>query len=404
VNPTGPRCGDSIINGSDECDDGNTVNTDACNNLCQLVDGCGDGNIDAGEACDDNNITAGDGCSATCQPDISCGAGETPVIVTNAIAGGTSVISIPNAGLVRRVIATVDVTYPTNGHVDLFLRSPWGVLRDLSSDQAGANHTRTIFSDSAATLITAGTAPYSGAFRPEQAISGGTQPTGFGNQSSQGTWSFIVNKDTTGATGTINRWTLALCVDASAAAVCGNGTVEAAETCDDLNTTAADGCSATCQVELTCPAGSSPLIARGTNLPLVVPDSLPAGVTSNAVVSATGTVTKAIAVLGTITHQFQSDLDISLVSPMGTVIDLTSDNGSTNDDWVSVIFDDAAAGTAVAPLLTPLRGRFKPETVAGMAVVNTQPANGNWGLLVVDDTAQDLGIIVSWTVALCVAP
>ncbi len=42
-------------------------------------------------------------------------------------------------------------------------------------------------------------------------------------------------------------------------AVCGNGALEAGEACDDGNTAASDGCSATCQVEAgwSCPGGSS---------------------------------------------------------------------------------------------------------------------------------------------------
>src|SRR5262245_12760023 len=42
---------------------------------------------------------------------------------------------------------------------------------------------------------------------------------------------------------------LALFIPASSAAVCGNGSVEAGETCDDGNVTSGDGCSSTCQFE-----------------------------------------------------------------------------------------------------------------------------------------------------------
>lgn len=37
-----PYCGDSTINGNEQCDDGNTVNTDECRNTCQ-TNVCGDG-------------------------------------------------------------------------------------------------------------------------------------------------------------------------------------------------------------------------------------------------------------------------------------------------------------------------------------------------------------------------
>jgi cysteine-rich repeat protein len=410
VNPTAPFCGDGATNSaSEECDDGNTDNADACSNTCQITDGCGDGNIDAGEVCDDNNIASGDGCSSACVFDIGCGAGETPVIVTtpaatavpDTILGLFSNASVGTAGLVRRVIATVDVTTSANGNFDLFLRSPWGVQRELVTDVTGASFTRTVFADDAATLITAGTAPFTGRFRPEMTIS---DAAGFGNQTAAGNWELHIAKDTTGGTATLNSWTLAVCVDTSATSVCGNGVVEDTEGCDDLNTTAGDGCSATCAIELTCAAGSSPVVVRGGGtLPLVIPDNNTTGVTSAATVVGAGTVTDAVVVIGTLTHQYQTDMDISLISPMGTAVDLSSDNTSgLLADYVSTFFDDAAATAVSAVALSPLRGRFRPEAM--LSLVDGQAAAGDWQLKMVDDAGQDTGLLVSWSIGLCVAP
>ncbi|MBI5489950.1 MAG: hypothetical protein HY905_21620 [Deltaproteobacteria bacterium] len=67
-------CGDGTVDAGEDCDDGNTVNTDDCTNTCHDAT-CGDGFIWTGhEACDDGNTTAGDGCSATCALE-SCGNG-----------------------------------------------------------------------------------------------------------------------------------------------------------------------------------------------------------------------------------------------------------------------------------------------------------------------------------------
>ena len=58
----GPRCGDSMTNGPEQCDDGNTSNTDACLNSC-LLPTCGDGHVRAGvEQCDDGNTSTTDAC------------------------------------------------------------------------------------------------------------------------------------------------------------------------------------------------------------------------------------------------------------------------------------------------------------------------------------------------------
>jgi uncharacterized repeat protein (TIGR01451 family) len=76
-----PFCGDSVINGNEQCDNGaqNGVactpaygqSCNYCSGSCQTVTVhgpyCGDRNVDTSEQCDDGNVVNGDGCSATCQ-------------------------------------------------------------------------------------------------------------------------------------------------------------------------------------------------------------------------------------------------------------------------------------------------------------------------------------------------
>ena len=61
-------CGNGRVDASEQCDDGGTVNGDGCSATCQLEGqgACGNGTLDAGEECDDGNNADGDGCSATC--------------------------------------------------------------------------------------------------------------------------------------------------------------------------------------------------------------------------------------------------------------------------------------------------------------------------------------------------
>jgi cysteine-rich repeat protein/predicted outer membrane repeat protein len=59
-------CGDDSIGADEECDDGNTVDTDDCTNECKF-NVCGDGSVLEGfEECDDGNTADGDGCDSTC--------------------------------------------------------------------------------------------------------------------------------------------------------------------------------------------------------------------------------------------------------------------------------------------------------------------------------------------------
>jgi cysteine-rich repeat protein len=59
-------CGDGVVEGAEQCDDGNGVNTDGCLNSC-VVARCGDGVVQAVvEACDDGNQDDTDGCHNDC--------------------------------------------------------------------------------------------------------------------------------------------------------------------------------------------------------------------------------------------------------------------------------------------------------------------------------------------------
>lgn len=58
-------CGNGMLTGSEECDDGNLIDGDGCDSNCTLT-GCGNGIATSGEACDDGNPTNGDGCDSNC--------------------------------------------------------------------------------------------------------------------------------------------------------------------------------------------------------------------------------------------------------------------------------------------------------------------------------------------------
>jgi cysteine-rich repeat protein len=67
-------CGNEVIEGEEECDDGNLNENDSCKNDC-TYNICGDGVIHNGiEICDDGNLDDSDECPWTCQPS-SCGDG-----------------------------------------------------------------------------------------------------------------------------------------------------------------------------------------------------------------------------------------------------------------------------------------------------------------------------------------
>ncbi len=60
---TEPECGDGIHDELEQCDDGNIISEDGCNDVC-MIEYCGDGTHQPrlGEECDDGNMVLGDGC------------------------------------------------------------------------------------------------------------------------------------------------------------------------------------------------------------------------------------------------------------------------------------------------------------------------------------------------------
>ncbi|MEM7606978.1 MAG: DUF4215 domain-containing protein, partial [Myxococcota bacterium] len=83
------RCGDGVLQDTEECDDGNGDAGDGCGASCRIEPGhacntderptpcirtCGDGEISGDETCDDGNFDGGDGCSDRCEiePGFAC--------------------------------------------------------------------------------------------------------------------------------------------------------------------------------------------------------------------------------------------------------------------------------------------------------------------------------------------
>src|SRR5262249_17110120 len=105
------------------------------------------------------------------------------------------------------------------------------------------------------------------------------------------------------------------------------------------------------------------------------------------------------------THPFDYDLRLSLSSPDGTKVVLSSNNGASGQDYgtdctnMTVFSDDAATGidTAVAPF----SGTFKPEQPLGSFIgKNGAAVNGIWNLVIEDQVQGDTGALQCWSLEL----
>ena len=99
-----------------------------------------------------------------------------------------------------------------------------------------------------------------------------------------------------------------------------------------------------------------------------------------------------------ITHTWDEDLDISLISPAGTIIELSTDNGGQGDNYTNTVFDQQAT-TLITAGTPPFTGSFVPE--GNLSTLNGQLSGGNWTLRVGDDANFDGGSITGFTLEIC---
>lgn len=134
--------------------------------------------------------------------------------------------------------------------------------------------------------------------------------------------------------------------------------------------------------------------------PLAIPDNNPTGATSTIPVADNRTVVD-VNVRVNITHPYDGDIALSLITPTNQTISLSNRHGSDGNNYTNTVFDDEAA-TAIASGAPPFTGSFKPETP--LSAADGINAAGNWRLKVVDQANADLGTIDSWHLLLTYPP
>jgi len=317
----GQVCGNGLVEGAEQCDDANTSEDDQCNNDCTFA--CGDGRVNAAEVCD-TAIAAGmtgacptdcddgmactadslsglecdaqcihgditvfaddDGCcppGGTSLDDSDCGAmcdngvvesGET---CDTAIAAGSAgacpvmadcddvdfctVDALENGGTCDAACTNTAITTPADGDGCC----PPGATPSTDADcVAGCGDGTVVAPETCDTAIahgTAGACPIladcddGDACTRDRVANPGTCLAACRHPRI----TVLVDGDMCCPTGA-NATT-----DSDCTPICGNSVIEPPETCDDGNTTAGDGCSATCRSE-----GAAPTVFRMSDLDL----------------------------------------------------------------------------------------------------------------------------------------
>ncbi|MFH2007871.1 MAG: DUF4215 domain-containing protein [bacterium] len=251
------ECGDGNVDPDEECDDGNLTGGDGCSGTCHL-EGCGNGNVDAGEQCDDGNSVACDGCSASCQTE-ACGNGvvecgeECDDGNTSNGDGCDSACALEGATCSDAWTLSCGAqdrwstsNYGATDVVDSYGCSSWNetgpeYIYEFVAQQSGQVTVALSELDPGVDLDVFVMNSTGGVCSSANCIQYGSLSATFSAVSGQ---TYYVSVD--GFYGDEGNYTINMTCPGGS---CGDGVLNAGEACDDGNTTACDGCSATCQLE-----------------------------------------------------------------------------------------------------------------------------------------------------------
>jgi subtilisin-like proprotein convertase family protein len=108
-----------------------------------------------------------------------------------------------------------------------------------------------------------------------------------------------------------------------------------------------------------------------------------------------------------LTHTYDGDLNISLISPDGTSVDLSLRNGvgdnfgvAASPDASRTTFNDSAL-TSITAGVSPFVGSYKPQMpLSAFAGMQGTPVNGTWRLRIADVSAGDQGIFYACSLSI----
>lgn len=139
-----------------------------------------------------------------------------------------------------------------------------------------------------------------------------------------------------------------------------------------------------------------PLTVGTGDIATAIPDSGSVDIPIN--VATTGVVGD-MNVAVRLNHTFDGDVQMSLISPNGTMVPLATNRGGSGDNYgtgsndcsgTPTVFDDAAA-SAISSGTAPFAGSFRPESV--LSAFNGEPVSGTWILRVADTANLDTGTV-----------
>lgn len=397
----------------------------------------------------DNGLQDATNSTFTASPNLSFGSND--IISPLTVTGLT--------GFVTDVNVRVNINHPYVADIVMFLQSPSGEVVQLMNERGGVgdNLVNTVFDDSAAVPISAGAAPFTGSFRPEEPLSVFNGKT---SAASNGEWLlYVFDIFPSLDNGVLVNWSLDISVGELALTTDEYGFYATdVLPADDYGVVVLDstwkapvGATSEYPVTITgsgdvnpgrnfavgkvdrfygfvfedtnsngsqqpseLPRSNRPIFLDGNNngqIDGAVPQSFnkntSLAITDLATVEDTLTIAGVggtivdIDVRVNLTHTWISDLQLWLVSPSGQVVRLFNEHGGSGDNLVNTIFDDAAT-TLISAGTAPFTGRFRP--VEALSAMNGGSVNGDWILRIRDSYGGDIGTLTNWSLDFAISP
>ncbi|MCA0933494.1 M12 family metallo-peptidase [Lutimonas saemankumensis] len=100
-----------------------------------------------------------------------------------------------------------------------------------------------------------------------------------------------------------------------------------------------------------------------------------------------------------IQHTFINDLELSLVSPEGKIVDLLKNPCNFNDEDIDAVFSDSGEEISCFSYSPAIKGVVKG--LGALSKLSYQSSKGKWTLKVADLAEGDFGQLESWSLNLC---
>lgn len=306
-----------------------------------------------------------DGISEYCSTD-------TPKAIPDNSTGFSELI-VGDTGEIADLNVRVKITHDYDANLDIFLIAPDGTRVELFTDvgRIEADFDDTILDDEAAQSITEGSAPFRGSYRPEGRLAD------LIGKDIGGLWTLETSDDWPGFAGTLESWCLIVTLQPKEPLpppiIAGISDVPSGM----FNGVSWDAVGEATEYESTI-SGEIPL--QGTSTHTLMVDDFGMIGDMNVQVN--------------ISHEWDSELDVYLIAPDGTRIQLFTDVGDSGDDFTDTILDDQAP-TSITQGTAPFTGRYRPEGALDDLI--GKDINGEWTLEITDDSWHAAGMLNSWS-------